>query len=253
MTAFRPKLWTGVSAAILLGASAAACSKTSEPQTPTAASEEAPAPAPAPAAAVGEGGEAGEAGAASAYAAIPAASKAALQVAHLRGFFLIARKQTEGADAAAALAGQGMLEVFEKDPAAFKAAGVDEAKLRKAAETGSNADLDAAIASLDATFAKAGGDPAAIAKGMVGIATGLYQGVITDGAVDPTEYQHSLGAALSAQAVAARDAGRTPKLAAARADLDKLVKLWPGAVAPEKPTPVGEVLAQGSRVELALS
>jgi hypothetical protein len=69
--------------------------------------------------------------------------------------------------------------------------------------------------------------------------------------VDPIEYQHSLGAALAAQQVLAKASGS--KVAAAKPELDKLVAMWPAAVAPEKPTPVGQLSAQASRVELALS
>jgi hypothetical protein len=248
MTSFRPKLWTGVSAAILLSA-VAACSEGGEKAADTAT--------PAPAA--GEGGEggaeggaaAGEAGAQSAYAAIPAESRVALRLAHLRGFFIIARKQTDGPEAAAALVGQGLAEVYDAQPGAFKSAGLDEAVLRKAAETGTAADLDAALSAISAAQAKAKGDPAAVVKGMVDIAAGLYSGVNVDGAVDPVEYQHSLGAALSAQQVAESTSDEVVK--AAKPEIDKLVTMWPAVTAPETPTPTGQVSAQASRVELALS
>jgi hypothetical protein len=250
MTSFRPKLWTGVSAAILLGATGlAACGEAGEKaEAPVAAT-------PAPAAGEGgeggaEGGVAGEAGAQAAYVGVPAESRAALRLAHLRGFFQIAKQQPEGADYAAALAGQGMLEVYDVAADAFKSTGVDEAKLRKAVETGAPADLDAAIAAIDAAMARTGGDALAIAKGMVSISSGLYQNVLHDGAVDPIEYQHSLGAALSARDVLAKS--KDPKAAAAKAEIDKFVALWPGPVAPEKPTPAAQVAAQASRVQLAL-
>ncbi|MGE5567154.1 MAG: hypothetical protein ACM3YN_13500 [Parcubacteria group bacterium] len=251
MTTFRPKLWTGVSAAILLAATAGCSGE---------AGEKGAQPNNVPAPAVGEGGEggaeqgpgAGEKGAQEAYRAVPADSRVALRLAHLKGFLLIAQKQPEGKDAAAALVGQGMAEVFDAQPDAFKSAGVDEAVLRKAAQTGDPADINAALANVSAAQAKAGGDDAAVLKGMVDIATGIYQGVAPQGgAVDPLEYQHSYGAALAAQDFAGRS--KDAKVAAAKADLDKMVTLWPAAVAPEKPTPAGQVAAQASRVELALS
>ena len=252
MTTFRPKLWTGVSAAILLAAAAGCSGETGEAGDTSAAAN-------TPAAAAGEGGEggaeggpgAGEAGAQSAYVSVPAESRLALRLAHLKGFLLVAQKQPEGAEAAAALVGQGMAEVFDAQPDAFRAGGVNEAVLRRAAETGSATDLNAAVATIEAAQAKAGGDPAAITKGLVNIATGLYSGVIVEGGVDTIEYQHSYGAALAAKQVA--DKSNDPRIAAAKADLDKLIALWPAAVAPEKPTPVGQVSAQASRVELALS
>jgi hypothetical protein len=245
MTVLRPKLWTSLSAAVLLGAGVAACGAAGEAdQTAETTS--------APAQAVGEGGEAAELGAAAAYGSIPAESKTALQLAHLKGFFLIAQHQKDGAEAAAALAGQGLLEVFDKDPDAFRAAGVDEAVLRKAAQSGAEADLAAAVASLDAAAAKAGGDAAEVVKGLISVAEGIYRGVVVDDVVDPIEYQHSLGAILAAQAVAASSEGDA-RLAAARAELDKLAGMWAGPTAPEAPTEPAQVSAQASRVQLALS
>ena len=249
MTSFRPKLWTGVSAAILLSA-VAACSEGGE------AGEKGDA---APAAAVGEGGEggaeggagAGEAGAQGAYLSVPAESRVALRLAHLKGFLLIAQKQTEGPEAAAALVGQGMIEVHDAQPDAFQSAGLNVAPLQKAAQTGAPSDIAAALSAIEAAQAKAKGDPAAVVKGMVSIAQGLYAGVVVDGGVDPIEYQHALGAALAAQQAAETSAD--PKVKAAKADLDKLVALFPAPQAPETPTPAGQVSAQAARVELALS
>lgn len=71
--------------------------------------------------------------------------------------------------------------------------------------------------------------------------------------VDPVDYQHSLGAALAAQQMLTAQAGKDPRILAARPQLDKFVTLWPQAKAPDKPTPASTVLAQGSRVELELS
>lgn len=251
MTTFRPKLWTGVSAAILLAAAAGCSGETGDKADNAAVNAMAPA--------AGEGGEggseggpgAGEVGAQNAYIAVPPDSRVALRLAHMKGFLLVAQKQPEGADAAAALVGQGLIEVFDAQPDAFRSAGVNEAALRKAAQTGAAADLAAAVATLEAAQAKAGGDSAAVTRSMVDIATGLYAGVFMDGEIDPIEYQHAYGAALTAQDLAAKSAD--PKVKAAKADLDKLVALWPAAVAPAKPTPAGQVSAQASRVELALS
>src|SRR6187549_610828 len=161
MTTFRPKLWTA-SVAMLLAA--AACSGEG--------GEAGEAGEAGPAAAVGEGGEggaeggagAGEAGARSAYAAVPAESRVALRLAHLKGFLLVAQKQTEGPAAAAALVGQGIVEVYDAQPGAFQSAGLDEAPLRKAAESGAPADIAAAISAIEAAQAKAKGDSAAVVK-----------------------------------------------------------------------------------------
>lgn len=252
MTSFRPKLWTGVSAAIILTAGLSACGQPADKADAKATN--------APAAAVGEGGEGGaeggeggEAGAQQAYVGVPAESRVGLRLAHLKGFFLIAQKQTAGADAAAALAGQGMLEVFDAQPDAFRTAGVDEALLRKAAETGAPADLQAAVANIEAAQAKAGGDPKAIARGMLQIAGGLYKGVVTPDGVDPTEYQHSYGAILSAQQALQTAIKSDPALKSAQGDMTKLVGMWPSTEAPKTPAPVDQVSGQAARVELALS
>lgn len=261
MTTYRPKLWpkifSGVGVAALL--TAAACSKSGE------AGEQAPAGTAETAAPVGEAGETasgeggvGEAGATEAYSAIPPASRTALRIAHLRGFFLIAAEaqKAEGNDEAAALAGQGMLEVF--DPAAdnFREAGINEAKLRAAATKGDAASLKAAISELDAARKRVGGDPAAVINGMTGMAAGMYGHVVADGAIDPVEYQHSRGAALSALGELQHFGGGNAKAQAVKADLERFIALWPAPVAPDdiaKVAPAGAVQAQASRIQLALS
>lgn len=241
MISFKPKLWTTLSAAVLISAAGlTACNGEGEGDV---------------AAAVGEGGEGGaeggaggEAGAQEAYLSVPAESRAALRLAHLRGFFLIAREQTEGPDAAAALAGQGMLEVYEAAPGAFESAGLDKAPLDRAVETGAPADVDAAIAAIDAALTKAGGDRAAIARGLVSIAAGLYNGVVLATGIDTVEYQHSLGAVLSAEKVVAGLADEEAKL-----EIRRLRELYPAPQAPDRPASIAQVAAQASRVELALN
>ncbi len=253
MTSFRPKLWTGVSAAVLISTGAlVACSPQSSAPKATAESPATPSVA-ASVPGAGEGGETGETGAVSAYSAIPADSVGALHIAHLRGFVLVAMAQKDGPEAAAILVAQGMLEAYEKSSEPFKAAGIDETLLRKAADTGASGDLKAALNALDAGLAKAGGDRKAVIRGLLEISSGLYKGVVVDGGVDPIEYQHSLGAALSARAALLDAAKSDPSLAAAKPEMDRFVALWPTPSAPEKPAAHGALLAQASRIELALS
>lgn len=274
VSVFRAKIWTGVSAAVLLGAGGlAACSgegggeqgaSTPSNSPATAGGEgegEGAAPAPAPVqGGEGEGGEGeggaaagGERGAAAAYGAVPASSRPALRLAQLEGFFRVAKAAgaAQGAEAAAALAGQGLLEVYDPAKAEFASAGLDEAVLRRAAQTGQPTALDAAIQALQAAQNKAGGDPAAVARGLTSLSTGLYREATASG-LDPIEYQHAYGAALAAQALAARESG----LSRAKGDIDRLARLWPSPVAPEDaaraPT-IQQIQAQASRVELALS
>jgi hypothetical protein len=93
---------------------------------------------------------------------------------------------------------------------------------------------------------------------MVDISTGLYRGVVGPDYVDLVEYQHSLGAALAARealvagegALRARNAARYEE---ALREMNRLIALWPQPTAPEQPTTNREVLAQASRVKLALS
>jgi hypothetical protein len=250
MIEFRPKLWTGVGAVVLLtaGVGLEACSKADNAKAPASVSA-----APVTAA-VGEGGEGGaegggEAGAQQAFNTIPGPSKPALRLAQLKGFLLIAQKQTDGAEAGGILLSQGLLETYDKNPASYK--GVDEAILRKAAKSGAKADLQAAIDNIAEAQKAAGGDDAAVIKGLVDIAAGLYKGAIQPNSTDPIDYQHSLGAALAAQEIAAHTADA--KARGAKADVDSFVKLWPALSAPDKPTPSAQVLAQASRIELELS
>ena len=251
---FRPKLWLTLGAALAL---TAACSEQGEAGGEAGSGEGGSAVAGEGEGGEGEGGEgaaggAGEAGAQAAYAGVPAESLAALRIAHLKGFFLVAQQArgVEGDAAAAALAGQGMAEVYDAQAADFAGSGLDEAVLRRAAETGSQADLAAAVAALDAAQQRAGGSPGAVVSGLASIAAGIYNTVNIDGAVDPVEYQHALGSALAAQSTA--NAGNLAP--ANRSDVDTLVGLWPAATAPEDAsalTPAGQVQAQASRIQLA--
>ncbi|MDO1559329.1 hypothetical protein Q0812_07800 [Brevundimonas sp. 2R-24] len=257
MTTFHAKTWTRLGLALTLSAGLAACGGEGGEPGATAEGGEGGAERGA-SAPVGEGGEggaeggaAGEAGAQAAYAAVAPESRQALRIAHLKGFFLVAKEsaRVEGPEAAAALVGQGLLEVYDPQKARFE--GVDEAVLRRAAETGAPTDLDAAIRALDQAQQRAGGSGAEVAKGMTSIAAGLYRHVVQANAVDPVEYQHAYGAAL-----AARDAAKGAEAAPARADIERFVALWPSVTAPEQPsaaTPYSQVQAQASRIELALA
>lgn len=275
MIELRAKLWRGVGLAAVLagGVGLAACQPGGEAgengahvesgeaakgETGGEAGEGAAAPAAeAPAAA---GGEAGEAGASEAYARLKPEDATALRLQHLKGFLLVAQKELQAGRAAeaGALVGQGVLEVHTPAPDAF--GGLDIAKVNAA----TNALLDgkpegaaALQAAIDAVTAKQTVSDAALVRRMLSITRGLYAGVVANGVVDAIEYQHSLGAALAAQdaftrgeaALTAKNASRT---AEAKKELERLVALWPSAVAPVAPTPPAQVAAQTSRVELVL-
>ena len=267
MSVFRAKLWTGVGAAVLLSAGGlAACS--GEGEGGERADASAAGSSQAAGTSSGEGGEGGgeggaeggapaggEAGAAQAYGAVPAESRTALRLAQLEGFFLAADpvRAAQGADAASALVGQGLLEVFDPAAAELRAAGLDEPVLRRAAQSGAAADIRAGLASIDAAQRKAGGDPRAVARGVSGIVAGLYREAVAGETLDPIEYQHAYAAALSARALAA---DRSGELASAKADIDRLANLFTSPVAPDdaaQAPKLADVQAQASRVELALS
>lgn len=251
MIASKFKLWRAAGAVAVLGLAACGGEGGEKSGGATAVGE-------AGEAAIGEaGGEHGEAGVATAYAGVTGDQLAALRLQHLKGFILIAARVAEAGDAAAAgiLVQQGVLEVY--DPAADQFGGLDAAPLRAAGASASTQSLDAAKRALDAAQ-PSGADSAALAVSMVDIAAGLYQHVVQSDFVDPIEYQHSLGAALAARD--ALQAGRATLRARnaraydqALADIERLITLWPSTQAPESPTPYREVLAQSSRVRLALS
>lgn len=289
MLEFRPKLWASLGLVAALGAGMAACGGeggqgagegAGEGAAPaaTASASGAAAPTAGEAAAGESGGEggaagesgAGEAGASAAYAAIPEASRDALRIAQLTGFFEIARKVADAGDPAAAaiLVDQGLLEVAQAFPqpfaccagaeltAAYQALSAAWTAGKPATET---APLIARAEALGAeAVGKAGGAPQDVVRGLLQIASGLYALVITPDGVDPIEYQHAQGAALAAKAVfdKARPALETADASRTRdagSRLDALLALFPSATVPEAPAPVAEVAASVSRAELALS
>lgn len=216
-------------------------------------------------AAIGEGGgEHGEAGIASAYAGVTGEQRTALRLQHLKGFLLAAAALAEGdtSEEAGVLVSQGLLEVY--DPAADQFGGFDVAPVRGAAD-GANLTraqmtqrIQAGEAAIDAARGRLDVDYPALTARMLDISSGLYQHVIQADFVDPIEYRHAMGAALSARdaLVAGGDTLRARNAAAyddALGELNRYIALWPGPGAPETPTSYQNVLAQSSRVRLALS
>ncbi len=214
-------------------------------------------------------GEAGEAGALSAYAGVSGDQLIALRLQHLRGFVMAAEglvadrgDNVSRAGEAAVLVQQGLLEVYDAAPDQFGA--LDVSVVRAAADGGELTRaqmmqrLRASQDALDAAFENLDVDHAALAARMVDIATGLYQGVVQEDFVDPVEYQHSRGAALAARRAlrTGEDQLRRGNLRAfseAQLELDRFAALWPSVEVPETPSSYRDVLAQGSRVRLALS
>jgi hypothetical protein len=264
MISWKFKLWRGIGAAAAL--SLAACGgeageggagdggEAGGSATHGEAGEAAPPPPSPPAA---SGGEQGEAGIASVYAGVSGDQLTALRLQHLKGFVLVARTVADAGLPAEAgvLIQQGLLEVY--DPAANQFGALDIAPLR-AAQDGTTPHLAAAAEALESAGSDLTINHADLVVRLVDVSTGLYQHVVQPDFVDPIEYQHSLGAALSARD--ALHAGRaTLRRQNARAydetsaELERFIALWPAAAAPAQPTPYRELLRQSSRVRLALS
>lgn len=224
----------------------------------------APAAPGATATAPSGGGEAGEAGAAAAYAGLSGDQLIALRVQHLRGFAMAAAAVAASGqpDEAGVLVAQGILEVYGTAPDQFGSLNIEI--IRAAADTAplNRAQRMQRLRDAEDEFNRVAdtldADDAITVARMVDIATGLYQLVVQDDFVDTIEYQHSMGAAMAARAALTHGEAELRRenvraFGEAQLALTRFVGLWPQATAPQTPTPYRDVLAQGSRVRLALS
>ncbi|MEQ1707668.1 MAG: hypothetical protein ABL864_04990 [Terricaulis sp.] len=264
--AWKFKLWrsAGAAAALSLAACGGEGGENGAHGSQTGEAGESGASAPTSTVApASSGGEQGEAGVATAYSGVSGDQRTALRLQHLKGFLLVsALVAASDPPAASALVGQGVLEVYEPAIAEFGA--LDAAPLRAAA---ASADASAAQmrqrlrdgeAAINAAREGLDIDYADLAARMTDLSAGLYQNVVQPDFVDPIEYQHSLGAALAARD--ALNAGRSQLQARdprayreAMAEIDRLIALWPAPSATKSPASYRDVLAQSSRVRLALS
>jgi hypothetical protein len=214
------------------------------------------------------GGEHGEAGVVTAYAGLSGDQLTALRIQHLRGFVMAAAKIVEDRGSfsgepadAAVLVQQGLLEVY--DPAADQFGTLDVTALREAAAGTdfTRAQMMQRLRAAQEELTRAVGlldyDDAQLVVRMIDISTGLYQHVLIDGVADPIEYQHSMGAALAAQQallLGQDEMTRENRAAFSRAtgEVNRFVALWPSREPPQNPATYQQVLAQSSRVRLAL-
>lgn len=215
------------------------------------------------------GGEHGEAGALTAYTGLSGDQLTAMRIQHLRGYVMAAAQivADRGGNSgnpvdAAILVQQGLLEVYE--PAQDQFGTLDVTPLREAAAGTSFTRaqmmqrLRAAQENLTHAVGRLNFDDAQLVVRMIDLSTGLYQQAVADGATDPTEYRHSMGAALAAQQallLRADDLRRENLGAYSRAvgELNRFVALFPSYNVPPTPATYQQVLVQGSRVRLALS
>src|SRR5262245_24392516 len=217
MIVLKVKAWRTLGAAAALGL--AACGQSGEADRaapsggdPADGGAALPAPAETNAASAG-GGESGEAGATSAFAGLSGDQLTALRLQHLKGFVMAAERVNAANMPAEAsvIVHQGLLEAYEGAPTEFGS--LNAAPLRAAAEgtTLTQAQMAAMLHTAEAELNRASSglnaDGAVTTARMVDIATGLYQNVMQADAVDPIEYQHSMGAALAAQAALAANRG----------------------------------------------
>jgi hypothetical protein len=261
MIEWKMKLWRSAGAAALVGI-AASCGPTEEAKT-DAKAEPAIAGASGEAAIGESGGEHGEAGVEASYAGLQGDQRTALKLQQLKGFFLIAeRVAPTSVDDASIVLGQGVVEVYDTAPDQFGALNADAIRAAGdpagASAAAYTAKLRAGETAIDSARNALTINHADLAVRMTDISAGLYQHVQQDDFIDPIEYQHSQGAALAAKdaLVAGRANLRATNAAAydeAIAELDRFIALWPTVTAGETVTPYANVLAQSSRVRLALS
>lgn len=150
-------------------------------------------------------------------------------------------------------------ETHQAERAGLDALGFDASlfeAVSKALEEGRPAEeiepqLVAAEENLAMVAGKAGGDPADVIRFLMGVIVEEYTIAINDGVVtDAGEYQDAYGFA-----VVARDHAEklSPANQAVIDEIDVLIGLWPAApIPPETPSPIGQVVAQTSKVVLAL-
>lgn len=262
MIAWRLKGWRAAGAAAAVGLAACGGEGGESGGGEGGEAGEAGASAPAPSAATvtapsGEGGPGGEAGAASAYAGVSGDQLTALRLMHLKGFVLAADRVAGAGQAAEAgvLVQQGLLEVYD---VAYDQFGALNVAIVRAAADGTPAHIAAAETEIDRVINTLDVEHAALAARLVDIATGLYQGVVQEDFVDPIEYQHSMGAALAAQEVLRAGENElrgedTRAYREATQEMSRFGGLWTETSAPERPPAYRDVLAQASRVRLALS
>lgn len=267
MIEFRPKLWTSLTAAALL----AACGQGGEAGESAAQAQHGEAGESAAGETGGEsggeqggeaGGEQGESGAAA--AGLGPAEQQAFAVAQMRGHFRVAKALAEAgqAEASSPHFGHPLYEVYEANRAVFGSAQLNPAPFEKLNQ---QAAAKASTATLQPLFVEAEGaiaalapqgeiNQAAVLKALLKLASLEYREGVAQGAVvDPVEYQDAYGFSLVALDLAKALPGSAPAKAEVVKEAEALVALFPSAAPPAAPAAPGAVLAQVSRIELALA
>lgn len=206
----------------------------------------------------GGGGEAGEGGEAGHdIGTLPLPERLAFMTGHVEAGLALYRAGEPEMAAPHLL--HPVSETHQAERAGIDALGFDAAlfeTVSKALEEGQPAEeiepqLLAAEENLAMVADKAGGDPAEIIRFLMDTVVEEYTIAINDGVVtDVGEYQDAWGFAVVALYWAEKmDPPRQDVLN----NIEALINLWPEApIPPDAPTPVGQVIAQTSKVVLAL-
>jgi hypothetical protein len=182
----------------------------------------------------------------------------------MRGHFHVARALAEAGDAKAASPhfGHPLYEVFQGQNAAFAGAVLDPKPfetLNQAAAAGQAAaalaaHYAAAEAAITALEPQGPLDRAAVVKALLALAHAEYaEGVQNGAVVNAVEYQDAFGFAQTAAELIGRLEGAADARAEAQAEAKRLAEMVPGPLPPKNPAPAAAVLAQISRIELALA
>nr|WP_070959011.1 hypothetical protein [Hyphomonas sp. Mor2] len=253
----RMKTWAklGLSTALASGA-VAACGQTSDDSS---TSELEPTVAIADAGESGEGEGEGEGEAGHSMDTLPVEKRVAFMSGHVEAGLALFRAGAP--DQAAKHLLHPVSETHEAERAGIDALGFDQEiflQVSEALEQGRPADeIEPQLADAETNMAlmqqNAGGDPVDVIGYLMDTVFEEYRIGVTDGAItDPGEYQDAFGFTVVALDLAGRIEDQdTTRLIA---ELESLLAMWPenGPLADSTPTPVSEVVAQTSRVHIAL-
>lgn len=202
----------------------------------------------------GEGGEAGHS-----IDTMPVEKRVAFMSGHVEAGLALFRAGAP--DQAAKHLLHPVSETHEAERAGIDALGFDQdifIQVSEALEQGRPADeIEPQLAAAEANMAlmqqNAGGDPVDVISYLMDTVFEEYRIGVTDGVItDAGEYQDAFGFTVVALEIASRIEGRnTDRLIA---ELETLLTMWPatGPLAESTPTPVSELVAQTSRVHIAL-
>lgn len=253
----RMKTWAklGLSTALASGAVAACGQSTSDEasaidETPIAVAE---------AGEAGEGEGEGEGEAGHGMDTLPVEKRVAFMSGHVEAGLALFRAGAP--DQAAKHLLHPVSETHETERAGIDALGFEQdifIQVSEALEQGRPADeIEPQLAAAEANMAlmqqNAGGDPVDVIGYLMDTVFEEYRIGVTDGVItDPGEYQDAYGFTVVALDIAGRMEGQnTDRLIA---ELEALLALWPtnGPLADSTPTPVSDLVAQTSRVHIAL-